>query len=114
MKELKNFVWTDECQDAFDKLKQISASKPILAQLDTRKRFRVSYVSECGLGAMFGDDGIERIVWYAGRALNEAEKRYTTGERELLAVRWAIYRFRCYLYDTEFDGSQASGSSKYE
>ena len=27
----------------------------------------------------------------------------TTGERELLAVRWAVRKFKCYLYGVSFD-----------
>jgi len=79
----------------------------ILAHPDTRRRFRVvTDASGSGLGAVLaqlGDDGVERVVWFAGRALTETERRYTTGERELLAVRWAIKKFRCYLYGAEFD-----------
>jgi len=103
----KPFVWTPECEKAFCELKRLIASKPILAHPDIKKGFRVvTDASGSGLGAILvqlDDDGRERVVWFAGRALTDAEKRYTTGERELLAVRWAIKKFRCYLYGTKFE-----------
>ncbi len=65
----------------------------------------ITDASGYGLGAMLVQmdaAGVERVVCYAGRPLTEAEKRYTTGERELLAVKWAVKKFRCYLYGTLF------------
>ena len=74
---------------------------------DYTKRFRVSTDASCvGLGAILSqmdDNDNDRVVAYASRSLPQAEKNYHTTERELLAVVWALDRFRPYIYNTEFD-----------
>ena len=49
------------------------------------------------------EQGRERTICYAGRVLIDAEKNYTTGERELLAIKWAVKKFRCYLFGNKFE-----------
>jgi len=103
----RKFEWTPECQAAFDKLKELIARAPILIHPDSAKPFRlITDASNHGLGAILvqlDDKGVERVVCFAGRVLTEAEKNYSTGERELLAIRWAIRKFRCYLYGEAFE-----------
>lgn len=103
----RKFVWTAECQQAFESIKKVLTSGPFLVHPDMSKRFRlITDASGVGLGAVLAqldDKGKERIITYAGRVLNEAEKNYSTSERELLAVKWAVRKFDCYLYGTPFD-----------
>jgi len=47
-------------------------------------------------------DGRDRPVAFVSRGLTGAESRYGTTERELLAVLWAIDRFRVYIQDAKF------------
>lgn len=74
---------------------------------DLSKGFRlITDASKVGLGAILvqlDENGIERVVCFAGRVLNDAERNYTTGERELLAIKWADMKFRCYLYGVTFE-----------
>ena len=37
------------------------------------------------------------MVYYASKTLNEAQRNYTTTEKELLAVVYALDKFRAYL-----------------
>ena len=37
------------------------------------------------------------VIYYASRVLNDAQKNYTTIEKDLLAVVYAIDKFRSYL-----------------
>ena len=60
--------------------------------------------SDSGLGAVLlqEHDGVNMPVMYISRKLNAAETRYSTIERECLALFWATKRLHVYLYGTEF------------
>ncbi|KYB25612.1 hypothetical protein TcasGA2_TC031231 [Tribolium castaneum] len=45
---------------------------------------------------------IEHPICYASRSLKDAETRYSTIEREALAIVWAVKYFRCYLTGARF------------
>ena len=55
--------------------------------------------SDLAMGAVLGqrEDGKPYVIYYASRTLNEAQKNYTTTEKELLAVVFALDKFRAYL-----------------
>jgi hypothetical protein len=46
--------------------------------------------------------GIERLIAFANRQLNSAERAYSVSEAEMLALVWTTKYFRCYLLGTEF------------
>ena len=43
------------------------------------------------------ENGKPYMVYYASKALNEAQRNYTTTEKELLAMVYALDKFRAYL-----------------
>ena len=43
------------------------------------------------------EDGKSYVIYYASKTLNEAQRNYTTTEKELLAVVFALDKFRAYL-----------------
>ena len=43
------------------------------------------------------EDGKPYAIYYASKTLNEAQRNYTTTEKELLAVVFALDKFRAYL-----------------
>ncbi|RVW73914.1 Retrovirus-related Pol polyprotein from transposon opus [Vitis vinifera] len=43
------------------------------------------------------EDGKPYVIYYASKTLNEAQRNYTTTEKELLAVVFALDKFRAYL-----------------
>ena len=55
--------------------------------------------SDLAIGAVHGqrECGKPYVVYYASKTLNEAQKNYTTIEKELLAVVYALDKFRAYL-----------------
>lgn len=78
---------------------------PILAYPDFNKEFFVtSDASDQAIGAVLSQGGPknDHPICYASRALNDAEKRYSTIEKELLAIVYAVEQFRPYIYGRRF------------
>ncbi|RVW98289.1 hypothetical protein CK203_034369 [Vitis vinifera] len=46
------------------------------------------------------EDGKPYVIYYASKTLNEAQRNYTTTKKELLAVVFALDKFRAYLLTT--------------
>ncbi|VDH95366.1 Hypothetical predicted protein [Mytilus galloprovincialis] len=99
------FVWSKECDSAFEHLKSALTSPPILAYPDYDRPFRVyTDASSFALGAVLCQEqsGQERVICYAGRALSKQEQNYGITELECLALVFAIKKFDCYLRFTSF------------
>ncbi|XP_048020935.1 uncharacterized protein LOC125251877 [Megalobrama amblycephala] len=60
--------------------------------------------SDRGLGAVLSQEieGEERPVLYISRKLSKREAKYSTVEKECLAIRWAVLTLRYYLLGREF------------
>ena len=100
------FKWTDDCQAAFDELRNQLVSTPNLAFLDYTERFILDTdASDTGLGAVLSqldEEGAEHVVAYASRLLTKAEHRYCVTRHELLAVVTFTKHFRPYLLSHKF------------
>ncbi|KAM2720546.1 hypothetical protein EV2_041727 [Malus domestica] len=59
--------------------------------------------SDYALGAVLGQrkDKQPHVFYYASRTLNDAQLNYSTTEKELLAVMFALDKFRLYLLGTK-------------
>ena len=106
-KKTNGIEWTEQCEQAFNKLKGICSDTPVLAYADYRICFKVhTDASEQGLGAVLyqdQDDGTIRVIAYASRNLTKSEKRYHSSKLEFLALKWSICeRFHEYLYGGKF------------
>lgn len=80
-------------QEAFEKIKDLLTTAPILRQADELKPFILRTDSTgYALGAVLlqREGADERPIEYASRLLNGAEKNYNTTECESLAVVWAV------------------------
>ena len=101
-----NFVWTDECTAAFDKLKQLLCSAPILCYPDFDREFILQTdASDVGLGAVLSQidkSGNEHVVAYASKTLSPREKNYSTTEKEAFAIQFGTQHFRVYLLGRKF------------
>ena len=96
------FVWTMECQTAFDTLKSKLVQAPVLEYPSFDKPFTLETDASIeGLGAVLSqpqDDGHLHPVAFASRALSPPERNYAITELETLAVVWAMSHFHSYLY----------------
>ena len=99
------FHWTNECQQAFDILKNKLTTAPVLVYPEISKQFILDTdASDRGIGAVLSQmhDGQERVIAYGSRALSKAERNYSTTRKELLAVVYFTRHFRHYLLGCEF------------
>lgn len=94
------WIWTNEQEEAYSKLKTCLSTAPVLRQADGTKPYIVKTdASSYALGAVLvqGEKDNEHPVEYASRLLTAAERNYSTTEREALAVVWALNKFRSYI-----------------
>ena len=100
------FAWTDECEHAFQKLKEKPTSTDVMGYpLNDAGTFYLDVdASGVGIGAVLSQiqSGQERVLAYASRSLNKAERNYCVTERELLAVVYFVQYFRQYLLGRKF------------
>ncbi|RVW67359.1 Retrovirus-related Pol polyprotein from transposon 17.6 [Vitis vinifera] len=103
VKEDAEFIWTKACQEAFKRLKSLLTTAPIVRSPNWSLPFELMCdASDYAVGAVLGqrEDGKPYVVYYASKTLNDAQKNYTTTEKELLAVVFALDKFRNYLLGT--------------
>lgn len=99
--------WSTTEQTAFDKLKEALSKDNVLGYFDPHKETEI-YVdgSPIGLGAILTqrDTKTNTVtpLYYASKALNPTESRYSQTEREALAIYWAIRKFHLYVFGKKF------------
>jgi len=98
-------VWTPECQQAFDHLKEALVGNTIMGYPQGEGDFILDTdACDVGIGAVLSQvqDGTERVIAYASRSMNKAEKNYCVTDKELLALRYFVEYFRQYLLGRRF------------
>ena len=86
-------VWSDQCSKAFEDLQTCLTKGPILQSPDFSQPFLVQTdASGVGLGAVLlqGPPQEQRPVVFLSRKLFIREKRYSSVEKECLAIKWAF------------------------
>ncbi|KFM66084.1 Retrovirus-related Pol polyprotein from transposon 412, partial [Stegodyphus mimosarum] len=100
------FYWSQEAQEAFDILKSELLNEPILTLSNFNNPFSLcTDASNYALSAVLcqeDSNGFQHRICYASRKLKGPETRYSTVEREILAVVWATPHFRQYLLGKTF------------
>ena len=99
------FIWTEECQEAFEELKDLLVSSPILGYPDPELPYVLD--TDASLSAAGGvlsqvQDGVERPIAYFSKTFSKPERNYCVTRRELLAVVLSVQHFRPYLYGRKF------------
>ena len=95
------YVWTDDCQKSFDKLKAILKSAPVLLAPSFDKEFKLAVdASDVGAGSVLlqeDDNGIDHPICYFSKKFNKHHRNYSTIEKECLSLIFALQHFEVYL-----------------
>ena len=104
----RNYQWdcTDQCEEAFDKVKVMIASDLVLTHYDPNLPLQLACdASPVGIGAVLSHvmpDGTERPIAFASRSLSKAERNYAQIDKEALATVWGVKKFHNYLFGRNF------------
>ncbi|PFX31704.1 Retrovirus-related Pol polyprotein [Stylophora pistillata] len=94
------FVWESQQEEAFQTIKNMISSTPMLKYYDVASETTIQCdASESGLGATLLQNG--QPVAFASRSLSAVERRYAQIEKECLAIVFACSRFNQYLHGRE-------------
>ena len=100
------FVWTDDCQLAFDKVKLLLQKSPVLKSPDYEKPFKLIIdSSDVGTGSVLvqeASDGLDHPVSYFSKKFLKYQKNYSAVEKETLGLVLALEHFDVYLGSTPF------------
>ena len=99
------FIWDDACDLAFQRLKELLTSAPLLRRPDFNQPFILQTDWQpTGMGAILSQniENVEHVIAYASKSLKIQEQHYAPTEGELLACLWAIRHFHCYLHGHRF------------
>jgi hypothetical protein len=90
------YVWSKVCNEAFNTLKKLITTSPVLVQPDIAKPFDI-YCGACGtgLGCVLMQEG--RVISYSSVQLRHHEENYLTHDLELVDVVTTLRTWRHYL-----------------
>ena len=113
-KKYAKFKWTDECQKAFEYLKDSLTVIPSLAYPDLTKPYILyTDASDDTIGACLTqpcDDGKDILyrdknykpIYFLSHKLSDTQKRWSTIEKEAYAINYALQKLDHYLHNAEF------------
>lgn len=99
------FIWSTQCQQAFDYLRYQLMTPKILQYPDFNNKFILTTdASDIGCGAVLSQitDKGDLPVAFASKTFTPGEKNKAVILKELTAIHWAINYFRPYLYGRRF------------
>ncbi|GFX10661.1 retrovirus-related Pol polyprotein from transposon 412 [Trichonephila clavipes] len=100
------FLWSKDCQVAFEHIKKEICSPKILVHYDPSLPLTLaSDASPVGIGCVLSHvypDGSERPIAFASRTLSGSEKKYSQIDKEALSIVWAVKKFYLYLKGRRF------------
>lgn len=101
-----DFVWSSECQKAFDQIKKYLISEPVLTIFDQNKPIRIyTDASLEGVGAVLKQpqpDGSEKPIAYFSKKLTEGQKKKKAVFLECLAIKEAVKYWQYWLMGNRF------------
>ena len=91
-----SFCWSDECENSFSRLKLLLCSAPILCYPRFDREFILQTdASDFGVGAVLSqvdDDGREKVVAYASKALSAQQKKFRQLKRNFKEAYAIVFR----------------------
>jgi hypothetical protein len=98
LKKDEKFVWNTKCDEAFQTLKKLLTTSPMLAQPDITKPFNVYCdASGTGLSCVLMQEG--HVIAYSSCQLRPHEEHYLTHDLELATMVHALCTWRHYLLE---------------
>ncbi|KAL4273715.1 hypothetical protein GQ457_13G017400 [Hibiscus cannabinus] len=100
----RQFEFNNDCTKAFNLLKQKLMTSPIVEPPDWKLPFELMCdANDYAVGAVLGQRKGKNFhpIYYSSKTLNDAQVNYTTTEKEMLAVIFAVDNFRSYLIGTK-------------
>ena len=106
LKKGVGWKWSDKCQKAYEKCKQMLTSETLLVHYDPKLKLKLDCdASSYGVGAVIShvfDNGDEKPIAYASRTLGPSERNYAQIEREALSLVFGVKKFHDFLYGRKF------------
>lgn len=99
------FVWTKDCDDAFENLKKEIGSDRVVVPYDPEQTVVLTTdASPFGIAAVLSHyvNNEERPIAFASRSLTRAEQNYSQLDREALAIVYGVSHFQQYLIGKRF------------
>jgi len=97
----KWFEWIEQIQRAFEKIKLMLISAPILVLLLFSKVFEVKYdLSRVGIGAILSQE--KSLMAFFNEKLNDAKRKYSFYDKEFYTIVRALEHWQYYLVGSEF------------
>ena len=92
------FVWSEDCQAAFTKVKQLLTTAPVLVLPDWRSHTSFTMICDAsyeGIGGVLLQN--QRPVAFGSRSLSKSEEHYSPTDLEMLAIVHCCKTWRVYI-----------------
>ncbi|MCO5594203.1 hypothetical protein L7F22_048228 [Adiantum nelumboides] len=101
------FNWNEENEQQFNEIKELLSSLPTIAPPRWEETFYVNpSVGSDSIGAVLmqkdGETSFMRPIYFGSRVMTPLEKDYTVIEQMVMALMFAVGRFRSYLLPKKF------------
>ena len=97
LQKKQKFMWTQNCQAAFEKIKTVLLMTPVLRAPDFSQLFKLFIdASDIGVGGVLlqeDDDGIDHPVCYFSCKFDSHQCHYSTCEKEPLVLLLSLKHF---------------------